>query len=222
MKKGIVIFPIILLLIFISSCVSFPRQNYLHVNRNDFLGKTSINITYQIETQHSNVLLDESIHNIIEKFLNETHYFKQHYCIETGLKPKSISSGCMQSYFPKQSLKPPEEIYNNYEKFHLKVYYERELQTNPYITTLNAIISLCTLGIIPGYERNNLIITIDVFKDNKFIKRYSYKREVETWVQIFLILKMKENSIEKVFNRVIEDMLVNFLLDTMTDGIFQK
>lgn len=86
-------------------------------------------------------------------------------------------------------------------------------------TTICAAVTLFSLTVIPVKVRDELILTIDVKKDDKVIKQYQYKHYVDTWIQLFLIFMTPTHSPEKVMRGVWDDMLLAFLHDFEQDNI---
>lgn len=201
---------IILICTVIFSCASFPKDElkYNIDKTKKFDEKLQISYEYDgpfayrksIERifAQSN-LFDET--NIINKFPYEI--------------PNDIS---LNSLLNRSSLKKPEKLYTQSQKHNFNIYFQSELRPNFCIMIPNVILTSATLFLFPGYEKRTVYLVIDYLKNGIFVKRYEYKREVTTWFELFLIFISNQ---KEVHDKIIDDMLYNFINDFETDKLYQ-
>lgn len=82
---------------------------------------------------------------------------------------------------------------------------------------LSGFISGLTFGIIPGYGKDEYILTVEVKKENKVLKTYEYRDHMESWIQLFLIFLTPSHWPPTVAKDVIDNMIMNFLHDFAAD-----
>lgn len=102
--------------------------------------------------------------------------------------------------------------------YHFKLVLTNEGKMSP-LATLNAILSGITMTLIPAYAKDKLILTVEVKKGDQFLRKYEYRQHIGTWFQLFLIFLTPAHYPKKVFVKVIDNMLLNFLHDLMEDKI---
>lgn len=99
------------------------------------------------------------------------------------------------------------------ETYHFSI----ELQAEGSSSLWSVVASISTMTIIPGYTKDGYVLTVLVHKGNKELKRYQYKRYIETWVHLFLIFAT--THLETPIREAIDDMLLNLLHDLQNDQI---
>ena len=82
---------------------------------------------------------------------------------------------------------------------------------------LSGFISGFTLTIIPGYGRDDFILTAEFKKDNQAIKKYVYKDHMNTWIHLTMLFMMTNHSPRTTINEIYQRMLMNFLYDFSHD-----
>ena len=102
-------------------------------------------------------------------------------------------------------------------KYHLSLVLRNE--GNMGLAAESGFISGLTLLVIPGYAKDEYILTVDVKKGDKILKQYQYEHYMETWIQLFMIFMTASHSPNKVVREVIDDMLIRFLHDLVRDKI---
>jgi len=105
------------------------------------------------------------------------------------------------------------------EEYHLTLVLRNE--GNLGLAFLSGFISGLTFTIIPGYAKDEYILTVDVKRGDQVLKRYQYKHYMDTWIQLFLIFLTPTHSPEKVSREVMDDLLLNFLYDLGKDKILE-
>lgn len=77
--------------------------------------------------------------------------------------------------------------------------------------------------IIPAYDKQDYILTVQVKKGDQLLKQYEYKQHMYTWVQLpLMFILMPTNAPAKVEKKVIDNMLLNFLYDSQKDEIWES
>jgi len=90
---------------------------------------------------------------------------------------------------------------------------------NMCLAGISGFISGLTLTIIPGYAKDEYILTVDVKKEGEVLKQYQYRHYMDTWIQLFMIFLTATHNPQEVARQVIDDMLLNFLHDLEKDQI---
>jgi len=91
---------------------------------------------------------------------------------------------------------------------------------NADLEMISGLLSGFTLTLLPGYAREELILTVDVVERGKVLKQYQYKHSIYLWIQLFLIFLMPTHHPSKVARQAVDDLLMNFLNDASKDRIF--
>jgi hypothetical protein len=84
---------------------------------------------------------------------------------------------------------------------------------------LNAVLTGVTMTLIPSYAKDKFFLTVEVKKGDQLLKKYEYRQHIGTWFQLFLIFLTPTHHPAKVYSKVIENMLLNFLHDLIEDKI---
>lgn len=101
--------------------------------------------------------------------------------------------------------------------YHISV--KMETDTNEGLAFLSGFISGFTFLILPGYERDEVTLTVDVKRGNDLIKQYVYKDHIDIWVQILLVALMPTHFPNDVARDLMDHMLLKFVHDVSTDKI---
>jgi hypothetical protein len=89
---------------------------------------------------------------------------------------------------------------------------------------LYEFISGITLIVVPyKYRETEYVLVAEVVKNEKQMKRYEYKRSMDSWIQNpFLILLALTHSFTQVEKRIVDNMLRNFLYDLQKDRLLEN
>jgi hypothetical protein len=85
------------------------------------------------------------------------------------------------------------------------------------IATATWLLSGATLFILPGYTRDNFILSVDVKQGDKVLKTYTYQEHVTTWGEILLVFASLTHWPPNISQSVIDNMLMNFVHDYSQD-----
>lgn len=90
-----------------------------------------------------------------------------------------------------------------------------------YVYGISHFFSFITFYLLPGFEKEEIILTINIFQNNEFIKQYKYKnyRYIFYHFFIFLILTDKNND-EYVKRLVIKQLILEFTNDFKKENLF--
>jgi hypothetical protein len=121
------------------------------------------------------------------------------------------------------------------EDYHYSFVLRNEVPAEP-LVILNAAVSGLTLTIIPAFERDIYILTIDVkrgcrvvktyfYKDHtvdvkqgcRVVRTYSYRDHMDSWMQLFFVFSAPAYSTSSVSSLVIDNMIMNFTRDFSND-----
>lgn len=91
--------------------------------------------------------------------------------------------------------------------------------TSVLLTQYYGVLFGLSIGVLPAFDTDRLLLTVEVKRDGQIVKQYHYKDSVITWYQLFLVFFMPFNSIEEVKKHVIDNMLLNLLYDLQRDKI---
>lgn len=107
-----------------------------------------------------------------------------------------------------------------FEKYHFTMTLQNK--GNLSLALLSGFISGSTLFIIPGYARDEFILTVDVKKEGQIIKKYQYRNYMHSWVHIIFMFFLTDTNHPRTIRRdVIDNMLLNFLHDLEKDEILK-
>jgi len=82
-------------------------------------------------------------------------------------------------------------------------------------------VSALTLFIFPGYLKENYLMNVDVRKNDQLLKHYEYKEDIHIWSQVFLIFLMRSHNVLTETDKLLENMLLNFVHDLEKDNILE-
>ncbi len=86
------------------------------------------------------------------------------------------------------------------------------------VAILTGFISGYTLTIVPGYGRDDFILTAEFRKkDGQLIKKYVYQDHINTWIHLTMLFMMPNHNPRAAINEIYQRMLMNFLYDFSRD-----
>jgi len=208
--KRVYLFYILILLFGFLSCVSYPSEN----SRIQYqIPKQNLIISYTLQVPLE--INKRNITNEIKRF-SETNSYNLKYL---GLTVNE--SGEFYDYSSSYAEIPDGDKLYAKEKYHLNIYLGSNLLTNKSIFKINSLLSFLTLYIIPLYASDNLVLTVDVLKNDIFIKRYIYQEKRISCVQVFLFPASIINPQGKSEAKAFRYMFEKFTYDANTDKVFQ-
>lgn len=101
--------------------------------------------------------------------------------------------------------------------YHVSV--KMETDTNEGLAFLSGFISGFTFLVIPGYERDEVTLTVDIKRGDDLIKQYVYRDYIDIWIQILLVALMPTHFPNDVARDLMDHMLLKFVHDVSTDKI---
>jgi hypothetical protein len=109
------------------------------------------------------------------------------------------------------------------EANHLLIKIETKAK-NELLGAINGIITTLTLFIIPGYTREEMTMTVEVYWRNSptgniSIRQYIYKDRLDIWAHISLLLLMPIHSHEEGERDLMEHLLLKFVHDISADQV---
>ncbi len=115
-------------------------------------------------------------------------------------------------YFRRDCVASPDEKNNLYinELTDLKVAYYP-------LALLSVGISGLTLGIIPGYARDNVTSRIQIKKNDQIIKEYVYHEHADFWIHLSMLFFRSEHNELVTTKKYRERLYMNFLHDFSPD-----
>jgi len=88
---------------------------------------------------------------------------------------------------------------------------------NQALAAISGFISGFTFTIIPGYARDEFVLTVDVKRGNSLIKTYAYRDHMDSWIQLLLVFLAPTHWPPDTSKEVFDNMLMNFLHDFSKD-----
>ena len=101
--------------------------------------------------------------------------------------------------------------------YHVRIYLNSQEKPHIAIGIPYAILCTSTLYLIPSYGNTTYTIVCDLLKNNVFVKRYTYQREMSTWVHCFLIFVLNDTIEKDTAGEIMKDMIINFVVDLQMD-----
>jgi hypothetical protein len=99
---------------------------------------------------------------------------------------------------------------------HVQLSFQDEMRA-PAFTIGLTLVTICTLGIIPAYAREDLTLVARVENDGKLAKVYEYHDRVETWVHLVMIPWAFSNDPVEIQRSTFDNMLRHLLRDLRRD-----
>jgi len=88
---------------------------------------------------------------------------------------------------------------------------------SPGLAVLAGIISGLTLTIIPVSATDNYILSVEVSREGRAMKTYTYEDHISTWIQLFLVFAMAGRTPQQVAENTYDNMVRTFLHDLQRD-----
>ena len=85
------------------------------------------------------------------------------------------------------------------------------------IAMLNGFVTGFTFGLVPAFARDIYIMTIEVKQGDRVIKTYAYQDHMDSWIHLFLIVLTPFNFPTVVSDKVVDNMMMNFVFDFSND-----
>ena len=93
------------------------------------------------------------------------------------------------------------------------------------LSQISSMLSLYTLGILPGHVRTNYSLVVEVRQGEEPIKYYVYQDQTSDWMQILLLPVALINPPQQTHKTIVDNMLRNFVHDFIEDqhsGVLAK
>ena len=105
------------------------------------------------------------------------------------------------------------------ENYHLSMLLE--VKGNGFTDIFSVVGFAISICLIPYYQREDYTLTVAVEKNNRVIKKYTYTDHINSYMQLFLwvILISSKYDPSEVREKIINNMLTNFLYDLSRDRI---
>jgi len=104
--------------------------------------------------------------------------------------------------------------------YHLS--FEMRNDGNVAAATVLGFISGMTLTVVPAYAKDKYTLLVDVKKGEQILKHYEYRENLNTWIQLFLVVLTPFKSPAKEANRLFDNMVLNLLADMQKDEIILR
>ncbi|MHC4942980.1 MAG: hypothetical protein ACYTG7_08180 [Planctomycetota bacterium] len=142
-------------------------------------------------------------------------------CLQFGnenARGKPHLRSMVKAAFYRANLFPAYVETDNHGGYHLEIQFENT--GNLGLAFLSGFISGMTLLIVPGYAKDEYILTVTLIKDYQFQKQYVYEDHMSTWIQILLIFVFPFYLPQPTAEEIIDNMFMNLMYDLSRDEIF--
>jgi hypothetical protein len=82
---------------------------------------------------------------------------------------------------------------------------------------ISGFISGFTFTIIPAFAREELLLSVQLRKNDQLVKEYAYREHVDTWLHLSMLFMMFDHqprvAVREVYNRMIMNFLYDYSLD---------
>jgi hypothetical protein len=174
-----------------SGCVSFAGMELpIYTNEQLSAPEKKISASYDVKAfpAHSVINIDASnLDERIQKVLSSSPLFAQ---LKSGSDPGD---------------------------YHYSFVVRGEVMPHVLIAQYAMLLTGCTLGVIPAYERDTYILTVDVKQGDRVFKTYTYKDHLDSWFHLFLMFLTPFNWPYSVMDSVMDNMIMNFAHDFGSD-----
>lgn len=102
------------------------------------------------------------------------------------------------------------------EGLHIDLFFQTEMR-QPSFTIGLGLITICTLGIIPTYGREDLALRARVEYQGKLGREYTYNDQMDLWIHLFLIPWSFSQDPVAIEREIYENLLLHFLRDLRKD-----
>jgi hypothetical protein len=99
---------------------------------------------------------------------------------------------------------------------HVDLYFSSEMRQPTFSMGL-MLLSIFSLGIIPGYAREDLHLRARLENQSQLVKEYQYSDSTETWMHLFIIPWCFSHDPSVVEKAVLENMLLHLIRDLRRD-----
>jgi hypothetical protein len=99
---------------------------------------------------------------------------------------------------------------------HIDLFFQTEAR-QPSFTLGLALLTICSLGIIPAYGREDLTLRARVEYQGRLAREYTYGDRIEIWIHLFMIPWSFSHDPVEVERAVHENLLLHFLRDLRKD-----
>lgn len=103
------------------------------------------------------------------------------------------------------------------EGLHLHMQFEVRHSRPVSFTYGLALIAIASAFLIPVHGRDDLILTVRVDVEGALATRYEYEDHIDSWLHLFMIPWAHSHEGMKVYESVLENLLLNFLHDLRRD-----
>lgn len=103
--------------------------------------------------------------------------------------------------------------------YHLSLTLENKGDTGG--AAITGFLSGLTLTILPGFAKDEYVLTADIKQGDTLLKQYRYQDHMNTWIQLFMIFAMPTHLPKDKAVEVIDNMLLNLLADLQKDGLLK-
>lgn len=105
------------------------------------------------------------------------------------------------------------------QKYHITI--ELKNEGNAGLAFASGFISGFTMFVVPGYAKDEYVLTADVKKGDDVVKSYRYKDHMKTWTQLFLVFLAPMHWPPTTATEIIDGMLLNLIYDIEKDGLLE-
>jgi hypothetical protein len=88
---------------------------------------------------------------------------------------------------------------------------------NEALAFISGFISGFTFTVIPGYARDNFILTVEVKQGDRVVKTYTYHDHMNSWIQVLLVVLTPSHWPGDVGKSIVDNMIMNFVHDFAKD-----
>ena len=108
-----------------------------------------------------------------------------------------------------------------YKEYHLAI--DMRNEGNTFVAALTGVLSGLTLTILPGYAKDEYILTAELSRDGTVLKTYKYEDYKTYWIQLFMLFAFDNNFAkgDKVADQVVDNMFWNLICDINRDNILK-
>jgi hypothetical protein len=117
-------------------------------------------------------------------------------------------------------LKAPEHCTPTGDEKHnvMKVDFRNDIKAANLVGALiSGFVCGATLTIVPGFARDELVMTIQLKRNDNLVKEYIYREHMDTWIHLFMLFKMADHMPHSAAREIYDRMIMNFLYDYSRD-----
>ena len=99
----------------------------------------------------------------------------------------------------------------------LRIEFQNDLKAgNLAVAMISGFISGATLMIVPGYARDEFVMTVKL-RNDEFVKDYAYREYIETWFHLSMLFMMHDHMPSTTVRKIYDRMIMNFMYDYSRD-----